>query len=35
MKYKSDLKHTSTTKLRAEEWENKARDEPRAADYEL
>ena len=35
VKYKSNLKHTSTVKLRAEEQENKARDELRAADCEL
>ena len=35
MKYKSDLKHTLTTKSRVEEQEKKARDELRATDYEL
>ena len=35
MKYKSDLKHTSMEKSRAEEQEKKARDELRVVDYEL
>ena len=35
MKHRSDLKHTSTTKSRAEEQENKARDEFRDVAYEL
>ena len=35
MKYKSDLKHTSTAKSRAEEQEKKARDELRVADCKL
>ena len=35
MKYKSDLKHNSTAKLRVEEQEKKARDKLRAADCEL
>ena len=35
VKYKSDLKHTSTTKSRAEEQEKKARDELRAVDCKL
>ena len=35
MKHRSDLKHTSTTNSRAQEQENKARDELRAAAYEL
>ena len=35
MKYKSNLKHTSTVKSRAEEQEKKARDELRTAAYEL
>ena len=34
-KHRSDLKHTSTEKSRAEEQEKKARDEPRATAYEL
>ena len=33
--HKSDLKHTMTAKLRAEEQEKKARDELRATAYEL
>ena len=33
--HRSDLKHTLTTKLRAEEQEKEARDELRAAAYEL
>ena len=33
--HRSDLKHTVTTKLRAEEKEKKARDELKAAAYEL
>ena len=33
--HRSDLKHTVTTKLRAEEQEKKARDELRATAYEL
>ena len=35
MKHRSDLKHTSTANSRAQERENKARDELRAAAYEL
>ena len=35
MKYKSDLKHTSTVKSRAEEHEKKARDMLRVVDSEL
>ena len=33
--HRSDLKHTLTVKSRAEEQEKKARDELRAAAYEL
>ena len=33
--HRSDLKHTLTAKSRADEQENKARDELRAATYEL
>ena len=35
VKHRSDLKHTSMAKSRAEEQENKARDELRAIAYEL
>ena len=35
VKYKSNLKHTSMTKSRAEEQEKKARNELRATAYEL
>ena len=35
VKYKSDLKHTSMAKSRAEEQEKKARDELRASDCEM
>ena len=35
VKHRSDLKHTLTAKSRAEEQEKKARDELRAATYEL
>ena len=35
MKYKSNLRHTLTAKSRVEKQEKKARDELRAAGYEL
>ena len=35
MKYKSDLKHTSTAKSLAEEQGKKAQDEPRVVDCKL